>query len=198
MPKWQKLESLPARNYICSYCGNLVSSSKGYCAWISSVNNSVHNVIYICPHCEQPTYFFDDKRIPGQLFGDKVKHLPREVEDIYDEARKCITVNAYTGSVMLCRKLLMNIAVQKGAPKNQTFASYVDYLCNSGYVSGDNKVWADLVRNKGNEANHEIPKMSPSDAEELIEFLELVLKSVYEFPEKAKQRISRPPNKTAP
>jgi hypothetical protein len=144
-----------------------------------------------------PTYFFNKARIPGQLVGNKVKHLPKEVEDIYEEARKCVTVNAYTGCVMLCRKLLMNIAVHKGAPKNQTFASYVDYLCNNGYVSGDNKIWADLVRNKGNDANHEIPKMSPADAEELIEFLELVLKSVYEFPEKAKQRMPKP-SKTTP
>jgi hypothetical protein len=141
-----------------------------------------------------PTFFVKDKRIPQQLAGNAVKHLPKEIEDVYNEARECFTVNAFTGSVMLCRKLLMNIAVHKGAVPNQTFATYVDYLCDKGFVSGDNKIWADLVRNKGNDANHEITKMNSMDAEELIEFLELVLKSVYEFPEKAKLRVPKPPS----
>jgi hypothetical protein len=145
-----------------------------------------------------PTFFFKEARIPQQLIGNEVKYLPQEVEDVYNEARRCYTVNAYTGSVMLCRKLLMNIAVHKGAPPNQKFAEYVDYLCDKGFVSGDNKIWADLVRNKGNEANHEIPKMTSTDAEELIEFLELVLKSIYEFPEKAKLRTANPPNQSTP
>jgi hypothetical protein len=145
-----------------------------------------------------PTFFLKGLRIPEQLVGNEVKHLPKEVENVYNEARRCVTVNAFTGSVMLCRKLLMNIAVNKGAAPNQNFATYVDYLCDKGFVSGDNKIWAQLVRGKGNEANHEITMMTSTDAEELIEFLELVLKSVYEFPEKAKLRAPKPPSQPIP
>jgi len=198
--EWDRLDSLESKSYKCSYCYNLISSDKGYRSIerLSANRGIAGGMIYICHHCKMPTFFYHDVIIPGELVGDEVKHLPKEIEDVYNEARRCVTVNAYTGSVMLCRKLLMNIAVQKGAAPNQPFAAYVDYLCDNGYVSGDNKVWADLVRNKGNDANHEIPKMILQDAEELIGFLELVLKSIYEFPEKAKQRIPKPPSQPTP
>ena len=196
MYEWENLNNLVSKSYKCSYCDNLISSVKGYELFEHSTPHGRRRIggIYICPHCCMPTFFVKDKRIPQQLAGNAVKHLPKEIEDVYNEARECFTVNAFTGSVMLCRKLLMNIAVHKGAVPNQTFATYVDYLCDKGFVSGDNKIWADLVRNKGNDANHEITKMNSMDAEELIEFLELVLKSVYEFPEKAKLRVPKPPS----
>jgi ribosomal protein S14 len=198
---WESLEALTQKSYKCSYCNNLVSSVKGYRFFEQQSperGKQYIGTIYICPHCYMPTSFIRGFRVPEQLIGNEVKHLPKEVEDVYNEARRCYTVNAYTGSIMLCRKLLMNIAVHKGAAPNQSFASYVDYLCDKGFVSGDNKVWADLVRNKGNDANHEIPKMIPTDAEELIDFLELVLKSIYEFPEKARLRTPKPPSQPTP
>jgi hypothetical protein len=47
----------------------------------------------------------------------------------------------------------------------------------------------DHIRKKGNEANHEIAIMSRTDAEELISFIEMLLKFMYEFP----ARIPPPP-----
>jgi hypothetical protein len=40
----------------------------------------------------------------------------------------------------------------------------------------------DHIRRKGNEATHEIALMSQQDAEELVGFSEMLLKFVYEFP----------------
>ncbi len=76
----------------------------------------------------------------------------------------------------------MNIAVNKGAPTGQTFQQYVDYLASKGYVSPDGKMWVDHIRKKGNDANHEIALMDASDAEELMAFAEMLLKTIYEFP----------------
>ena len=84
----------------------------------------------------------------------------------------------------------MHIAVDKGAKPGGTFQGYVEYLANAGYVSPDGKVWVDHIRNKGNEeANHEIRLMSQADAEDLIVFSEMLLKLVYEFP----NRVPKPP-----
>ena len=44
------------------------------------------------------------------------------------------------------------------------------------------KGWVDHIRKKGNEAAHEIVLMTKADADELIVFSEMLLKFVYEFP----------------
>lgn len=139
--------------------------------------------IYICHHCSRPTYFGEaGEQIPGAVYGSKVKHVPQEVDNLYDEARNCTACNAYTGSVLCSRKLLMNIAVSKGAEQGKKFAEYVDYLYEKGFVPPDGKDWVDHVRKKGNEATHEIKIMNRRDAEELIIFMEMLLKFIYEFP----------------
>jgi len=105
---------------------------------------------------------------------------------LYAEARFCMTVNSFTSAVLTCRKLLMHIAVAKGAPTNKSFLEYVEYLSDKNYVPPDGKGWVDYIRTKGNEANHEIKIMSVDDAKDLITFSEMLLKFVYEFPAKVK------------
>ena len=51
------------------------------------------------------------------------------------------------------------------------------------------KDWVDHIRRKGNEANHEIVSMSRDDAKDLIIFIEMLLKFMYEFP----NMIPKPP-----
>lgn len=111
-----------------------------------------------------------------------MEYVPPESAAIYREARNCMTVNAYTAVVMLCRSLLMHIAVAEGAPENKTFAFYVDYLIDTGYVAPKSRPWVERIRTKGNAANHEIASVSRQDAEELIALSQMVLQLVYEFP----------------
>jgi hypothetical protein len=95
-----------------------------------------------------------------------------------------MTVNSFTSAVLTCRKLLMHIAVAKGAAPGKSFMEYVEYLDQKNYIPPDGKGWVDYIRKKGNEANHEIKIMSVADASDLITFLEMLLKFVYEFPAK--------------
>lgn len=78
----------------------------------------------------------------------------------------------------------MNVAVDKGAPEGESFIGYIDYLDSKGYVPPDGRGWVDHIRKKSNEANHEIALMSRNDAQELITFLAMLLKLMYEFPAK--------------
>ena len=71
-------------------------------------------------------------------------------------------------------------------------AGYVEYLSNKGYVPPNGRGWVDHIRKKGNEANHEIVLMKKEDAEELILFSEMLLKFIFEFPNK----IPVPPSQT--
>jgi len=85
----------------------------------------------------------------------------------------------------------MNIAVAQGAGENLRFIEYVNYLSEHGYTPPNGKHWVDHIRKKGNEATHEIALMTEGDAKDLICFVEMLLKFIYEFP----TSIPKPPNK---
>lgn len=82
----------------------------------------------------------------------------------------------------------MNIAVSEGAQKNLSFVKYVEYLADNHLIPPKAKEWVDHIRTKGNEANHEIDIMSKDDAQELINFIEMLLKFIYEFPAKIQRK----------
>lgn len=44
--------------------------------------------------------------------------------------------------------------------------------------------WVDAIRKSGNEATHEIVLASEDDAKQLLDFAEMLLRIVYEFPMK--------------
>ena len=138
--------------------------------------------IYICPICKNPTFFDEHSQVPGVAVGQKVENLPEEISILYEEIRKTTSQEAYTAAVLACRKLLMHIAVEKGAKKDLNFVDYVDYLAKNHYAPPNSEPWIDRIRQKGNEANHEIKIMSKNDALEIINFLEMLLKFIYEFP----------------
>ena len=83
----------------------------------------------------------------------------------------------------------MNIAVSKGADEGKTFIEYVEYLAENNYIPPDAKYWVDYIREKGNEATHEIAIMGRKDAEDLIKFMEMLLKIIYEFPASIKAKM---------
>ena len=97
-----------------------------------------------------------------------------------------MSVSAHTAASLLARKVLMHIAVSKGEKPGKSFIEYVNFLAASGFVPPDGKEWVDHIRQKGNEATHEIPSIAASDAEELLTFLGMLLKFVYEFPARLK------------
>ena len=76
----------------------------------------------------------------------------------------------------------MNIAVQQGAAEGLKFIEYVTYLSEKGFVPPNGKHWVDHIRKKGNEATHEIAVMGEQDARDLISFVEMLLRFIYEFP----------------
>lgn len=182
---WINSTALTSRSFICGYCGNSIASNMGYGAQPPYPNLPAPiSFIYICHYCNSPTFFAPNgKQTPGALFGKLVNDIPsKDVEELYNEARRCVGVGSYTASVLCCRKLLMNIAVSKDAPVGLNFIDYIDFLSKQGFIPPDGKDWVDHVRKKGNEATHEIALMKQDDAEELISFIEMLLKFIYEFP----------------
>lgn len=177
MKKWHNIATLTNMDYTCGYCGSQITSNKGY--FIEDSNET----IYICHKCNGATYFdSSNKQTPGCLYGKKFElSIPKDINDLYNEARACYSVGAYSAVSMCCRKLLMHIAVQCGAKENLKFIEYVNYLDTENYIPKNSKKWVDIIRNKGNETNHEIKISDEKGAQQLIKFIEIIITLIYEI-----------------
>ena len=180
---WHNTNRNDKLGWTCGYCGKDVGGDIGFTRE-SGYDNG--DRIYICPKCERPTAFvFMDGgtvQVPGAPYGVGVRHVPDEVNAVYSEARRCIQCTAYTSAVLALRKLLMHVAVDRGAEPDQPFVKYVDFLESNHYIPPDGREWADALRKMGNDATHEIKVMGETDAKRLLDFAEMLLKFVYEFP----------------
>jgi len=191
---WTNVATIKVKTFDCGFCDRHVGSERGYSREYKvgepHRQSSHTDHIYICPNCHRPNYFTDrGHQVPAVRPGDAVASLPDHVRALYNEARDCCSVGAYTASVLASRKLLMNIAVSKDAKEGLNFVEYINYLEERHYTPPNSREWVDHIRSKGNEATHEIALMSSDDARELILFTEMLQKFIYEFP-------SRVPKKT--
>jgi len=182
---WINTQNQVSKSYKCGYCGSPLASEKGYYATEYIVGSTTTvGWIYICHKCQKPTYFEKNgNQTPGPLVGNSIKHIPeQDIERLYNEARMCYSIGAYTSSVMCCRKLLMSISVSEGAKEGKGFVDYVNYLNDNNYIPPNGKQWVDSIRKLGNEANHKIEFKNKEDATRIINFTEMLLRFIYELP----------------
>jgi hypothetical protein len=92
-----------------------------------------------------------------------------------------MSVSALTATEILCRKILMHVAVDKGAEQGATFASYIDHLIDEGYVTPPMKEWVNLIKKHGNDSNHRLEAPDRGRAEGTIYFTAQLLRTVYEM-----------------
>lgn len=186
---WRPTENQDSKSFDCAYCGNRVASTIGWSATVVEFQYAVPaGAVYVCPHCKHPTYFTrKGRQVPGAVFGSDVSGIEEnEIEELYNEARKAYTESCFTAVVLCSRKLLMHLAVSKGAAEGLSFVKYVDYLDTNHFVPPGSRGWVDKIREKGNEANHEITLMTTAEAQDILSFCEMLLKILYEFPSKLK------------
>jgi len=174
---YTNLGGTTVRQFRCGHCGREVASTQGW-----THGNEPNVFIQVCPMCGRPNYFEGESQIPGPRAGSEVLHLPAAVESLYEEARKVLAADAPTSATLALRKLLMHVAVEKGAPAGGSFQQYVTFFETNHLVPVGATDWIDHIRKKGNEANHEIVTISRPDADELLIFTEMLLKLTYEFP----------------
>ena len=181
---WAKLNKLATKSFKCGFCQHAIAAENGYYAFSNGA--STWRYIYICHHCERPN-FFDEfgKQTPGPSYGDEVEGIQdKSVLAIYKEARDCFSISAYSAVAMCCRKMLMHMAISQGAKENLQFVEYVNYLYDSHLIPVNSKKWVDEIRVIGNDTNHEITIVQKGDAMNLLNFVSMIAKMIYEFPNK--------------
>jgi len=188
---WQHRQDIGSHSYRCSHCGKPLASDKGYTGVRQTPQGNKQEYICICHFCHKPTYLdIAGKQYPGVAFGNAIDGIDdASVKALYEEARSSASVNAFTAAAMACRKILMNIAVSKGAKENLKFVQYVKFLSDNNFVPPDGKAWVEHIKNKGNDANHKIEIVSKEDGEELLYFTEMLLTFIYAVPARFKKSV---------
>ncbi len=117
---------------------------------------------------------------PAPLPGEGVQGLPAEVEAAYAEARRCLGAGAHNAAEMMSRRILIHVAMDKGAEGVEGFDAYVDYLEDAGYVTTTMRHWVDRIRQHANAASQALPEQSPARAADTVAFTTQLLRLVYE------------------
>ncbi len=92
-----------------------------------------------------------------------------------------MSVGGFTAAELVCRKILMHVAVEKGAKEGKSFASYITHLEAAGYVTPPMKPWVDLIRQHGNDSTHELDPPDAQRAESTVMFTAELLRLTYEM-----------------
>jgi hypothetical protein len=110
--------------YVCGHCSTTVSGMV-----ISRVRDqklpgsSPLSYWLVCPSCGDGSYMREAGEIyPGAPQGESVRGLPEGIEAAYREARNFMSFHAYTSCELICRKILMHVAVEKHAAEGESFA----------------------------------------------------------------------------
>lgn len=137
-----------------------------------------------CPSCGDGSVSTRAEAVyPAVPAGASVKGVPKDVEHAWREARTSHAVAAYTASEIMCRKILMHLAVDvANAQTGKKFVQYVDDLDAAGYITKGLKPVVDKIRARGNIANHDLPASTEADSLTTIAITEHLLRSIYELP----------------
>jgi hypothetical protein len=160
-------------SYICGFCEAGVAVRYAYCQERSG--DSANSAVCICPLCGTPTWltWWDGtirhqvpKPAAGRPLGERV---PTDVRSTYNEARVAHSAGAFTAAAMMCRKLLMSLAVAEGDKPGRHFVEYIDWLAANGHTPPKSTRWVTAIKDQGNLANHEVRRFSEEESTQLLE-----------------------------
>ncbi len=174
--------------YTCGHCSTMVAGIV-----VSVYQVDLGSVMWVlCTNCGYGSVVNDGRLYPGTLFGPIIEGLPKNAEEAYQEAKSCMSVNAYTACELLCRKILMHVAVEKGAKEGESFSEYLSFLGEKGYITPPMGKWVDIIRKHGNKATHLIEPPDRTRAESTIMFAAELLRLIYEMEHMANQYTPKP------
>lgn len=177
----------------CGWCDRSISGA------VIALDKSRERLIAAwlqCPACLGPSVIaLDGQAYPRPLPGTSIAGLPADIAQAWTEARKAAGAGAPAAAILLCRKILSHIAVDKGAPQKATFAEYIAYLVDNHHVTPAMGVWVDQIRQAGNESTHDLVMHTDLDAASILAFTEQLLNIAYAMPVLA-AKYSSPPQGT--
>jgi hypothetical protein len=181
----------------CTHCGRISNfSSQGplrirddVYAWLLTCQGCQSGVIVgeriidatdASEHGHQPFYWWPT---PGAGLLDPA--VPEEVAQTYDEAMRCVAVQAYRAAAVMFRALLAIVVENKGSANAKAKSGLIDKLkqmSEDGNLHPSLASWAETIRLIGDGGFYpdELPESGQGEAEELGRFCRQVISVVYE------------------
>ncbi len=190
-------EALGPIDWTCGFCSQSVGEDQGWRA----VDAEGHHVaaIRICRRCRRPTFFeIAQPPFPEPLPGEAIPHVPEPVNGMYEEARACVRAGAHRSAALACRTTLMYIATQLNGEQRIEggFQANIKWLFDNHWIPPNGRAWVEHIREKGNDATHEVMTPDPELARQLVDFLEILLRVVYDMPNRLAPPAVNPPATT--
>jgi hypothetical protein len=162
------------------------------------------SVTLFCRGCGKGVYFYlngyaiagDNRsiRVPEENVSDFYPHItinidsaiPPEIADDFKEAHDCLGIKAKKATVTMCRRVLQNTCVSKGANPNAELAKQIDEIESKRIINPQTKEVAHTIRKIGNWGAH--PQDDPlrdvtiDDASEILIFTSEFLDEIFVKP----------------
>jgi hypothetical protein len=162
----------------CPHCGGVQALKIG---------QGPNTVWLRCATCEKGYVKNGGEVAPAALPMRTPDKLPSEDRAVWHEVRTCLGSGAHMAAVMLCRKLLLHLAVENGLEPENTkghapgFAECVKHLQKAGVITQQMLEWVEPIKDVGNTANHKIATVTKEQAEQVASFTLQLLVLAYEL-----------------
>jgi hypothetical protein len=126
---------------------------------------------------------------PSTQAGDYHESIPEIIREDFAEANRCYFANAYKGVVMMCRRIVQQVARNKLAEKiisRRDLHKQIAELLNSGLITRSLHGLSTEIKHFGNFGAHPqedgLDKITYEDAEIIMRFTEILLRDLYIIP----------------
>ncbi|MEL7500177.1 MAG: DUF4145 domain-containing protein [Planctomycetota bacterium] len=146
--------------------------------------------IGVCNFCDEPCLVRSNgvTVYPNPIPQPTDERVPEAIRKDLDEAKSCFQVNAYCGAAVMARRVIQQVAIDKGCTGGN-LVNQIEQLASNGTITNDIKEWATVVRWVGNDAAHPNPTpVEEADAKDIIDLAEQLLQIVYVAPAIAQNR----------
>lgn len=175
----------------CPNCGRaqfLVIAAHGTKLGTSAARPTEELAYLRCAKCRAGIVVNNGVVAPAAMPFRAIRGLEASVAEAWTEVRAVLAVRAWTAGVMLCRKIILHVAVANELPAKDkagrapSFDQAVKHLVTAGLITPPMKPWVDHIRKVGNGANHELDPITPESAGRVATFTEQLLILAYEMP----------------
>ena len=166
--------------------------------------NTSEILLSMCLKCKSP--FLKENHyqiIDGEFFPNSeiqffpntenvaIKNCPKIVFNPYKEALKCYRAHAYDACVIMCRKGIEAICMDKGEIKGN-LATKLKNLNSKGILENTLYSWANELRLIGNDGAHSHDQIvEQQDAKEAIDFFDALITYLYHLVNQYEELIKR-------
>lgn len=153
-----------------------------------------------CNSCSNVMLLLDDgkKIYPAPEPSPTDNRIPKIIRQDILEAKLCYNVSAFNATVVMARRAIESICIDKGADKSKNLFQQINEIRNLGIITEELKSWATEIRFVGNDGAHPGDLVEKEDAEVILKLSEQFAQVIYVLPEIANELRAKRENKKQP